>query len=111
MIFNYNEFKNAETSKMYLSMPGRKIYKPLLGITSANFHPMLNDIWEIEFEVDSVIEDRFLVPQSYEGDILLDEEKQQLTDENSDLLIVPYKHDLTNPIFEMINQYMEIYID
>lgn len=111
MIFNYNEFKNAETSKMYLSMPGRKIYKPLLGITSANFHPMLNDIWEIDFEIDSVIEDRFLVPQSYEGDILLDEKEQQLTDENNDLLIAAYKHDLTNPIFEMINQYMEICIE
>lgn len=55
MFFNYNTYNKAEPSRMYLALPGRKVIGSLLGIKSAKFHPQLRDIWEIDFEIDSVL--------------------------------------------------------
>ena len=57
MIFKYNAYKQTEPLRMYLGRPGRKTIGSLIGVESAKFHPQLRNIWEIDFEVDSMYTD------------------------------------------------------
>lgn len=57
MIFKYNAYKQTEPLRMYLGRPGRKSIGSLIGVKTAKFHPQLRNIWEVEFEVDSMYTD------------------------------------------------------
>lgn len=56
MIFQYNQYQRTEPCKMYISWPGQRMLRPLTGIVSAKLTAHLNDIWEIDFEIDSVLD-------------------------------------------------------
>ena len=54
MIFKYNAYKQTEPLRMYLGRPGRKTINSLIGVETAKFHPQLRNIWEVEFEINSM---------------------------------------------------------
>lgn len=56
MIFDYNQYKQAQPAKMHLALPGNKIIKPLYGIEHARLKAHLNDIWQIDYEIDSIVD-------------------------------------------------------
>lgn len=57
MIFKYNAYKQTEPLRMYLGCPGRKTINSLIGVETAKFHPQLRNIWEVEFEINSMYTD------------------------------------------------------
>lgn len=57
MIFKYNAYKQTEPLRMYLGRPGRKTINSLIGVETAKFHPQLRNIWEVEFEINSMYTD------------------------------------------------------
>lgn len=57
MIFKYNAYKQTEPLRMYLGCPGRKTINSLIGVKTAKFHPQLRNIWEVEFEINSMYTD------------------------------------------------------